>query len=322
MELLVVTGMSGAGKSTALAALEDLGFYCADNVPVPLLPQLVQLLVQTEADRRAAVGVDAREDSLLRHFSGVHQQLLAAGHRVEILFLDAPDDVLLRRYSETRRKHPMGELPAAIQRERELMTAFRARTTATIDTGTLRARELRHMIRDRYGSDGGLLHLVLMSFGFKSGIPSVADIVFDLRFLQNPYDVPELRPRTGLDASVARYVLDQPDAQTLLDQLEALLRFVVPRSVREGRSHLTVALGCTGGQHRSVAMTHALADRLQSPDRGEPLTRPPPRIVVRHRDLSAELAIEPIEPTAAQAGPIQDMAGEGRAGHGGLADRG
>lgn len=301
MEILVVTGMSGAGKSTALAALEDLGFYCADNVPVPLLPQLAQLLVETDAERRAAVGVDAREDSLLRHFSSVHAQLVTAGHRVEILFLDAPDDVLLRRYSETRRKHPMGELPAAIQRERELMTAFRARTTATIDTGTLRARELRQMVRDRYGADGGQLHLVLMSFGFKSGVPTVADMIFDLRFLQNPYDVPELRPRTGLDAPVAAYVLGQPDAQTLLGHLEGLLRFVVPRSVREGRSHLTVALGCTGGQHRSVAMIQALAERLLASDAGEPLTRPPPRIVVRHRDLSGEAAGD---------------AGEGRAGHG------
>lgn len=300
MEILVVTGMSGAGKSTALAALEDLGFYCADNLPVPLLPQLAQLLVETDAERRAAVGIDAREDSLLRHFSGVHAQLLAAGHRVEILFLDAPDDVLLRRYSETRRKHPMGELPAAIQRERELMLGFRARTTATLDTGTLRARELRQMIRDRYGSDGGLLHLVLMSFGFKSGVPAVADMMFDLRFLQNPYDVPELRPRSGLDAPVAAYVLGQPDAQTLLDQLETLLRFVVPRSVREGRSHLTVALGCTGGQHRSVAMIQALAERLQAAKDGEPLTRPPARIVVRHRDLHVD--------------PVGE--GEGRAGHG------
>ncbi len=300
MEILVVTGMSGAGKSTALAALEDLGFYCADNVPVPLLPQLAQLLVETDADRRAAVGVDAREDSLLRHFSGVHAQLVAAGHRVEILFLDAPDDVLLRRYSETRRKHPMGELPAAIQRERELMLGFRARTTATLDTGTLRARELRHMIRDRYGGASGLLHMVLMSFGFKSGVPTVADMIFDLRFLQNPYDVPELRPQTGLDAPVAAYVLGQPDAQVLLDHLEGLLRFVVPRSVREGRSHLTVALGCTGGQHRSVAMIQALAERLLSPREGALLTRPPPRIVVRHRDLPGDAA----------------ESAEGRAGHG------
>ena len=283
MEILVVTGMSGAGKSTALAALEDLGFYCADNVPVPLLPQLAQILVETDGSRRAAVGVDAREDSLLRDFAGVHQHLVSAGHRVEILFLDAPDEVLLRRYAETRRKHPMGELPAAIGRERDLMIAFKARTTATINTGTLRARELRQMIRDRYGADGGLLHLVLMSFGFKSGPPAVADMVFDLRFLQNPYDVHALRPRSGLDPEVADYVLSQPDAQTMLDHLEALLRFVAPRSMREGRSYLTVALGCTGGQHRSVAMIHALAERLQG---GEPLTRPPPRVVTRHRDLA------------------------------------
>jgi len=286
VEILVVTGMSGAGKSTALAALEDLGFYCADNVPVPLLPQLIQILVETDAERRAAVGVDAREDSLLRHFPGVHQHLVAAGHRVEILFLDAPDDVLLRRYSETRRKHPMGELPLAIQRERELMTPFKARTTATIDTGTVRARELRQMVRDRYGTTRGVLHLVLMSFGFKSGLPAVADMVFDLRFLANPYDVPALRHRTGQDADVADYVLSQPDAQALLDQLETLLRFVVPRTVREGRSYLTVALGCTGGQHRSVAMLEALRDRLLV---GEPLSRPLPHLVARHRDLVADV---------------------------------
>ena len=283
MKILVVTGMSGAGKSTALAALEDLGFYCADNVPVPLLPQLAEILVATDAGRRAAVGVDARGEALLRDFPGVHQHLVSLGHRVEILFLDAPDDVLLRRYSETRRKHPMGELPAAIGRERELMTPFKARTTATIDTGTLRARELRQLVRDRYGADGGVLHLVLMSFGFKSGPPAVADMILDLRFLQNPYDVHALRPRTGLDPEVAAYVLSQPDAQTMLDHLEALLRFVAPRSMREGRSYLTVALGCTGGQHRSVAMIQALAERLQT---GEPLTRPPPRFVVRHRDLA------------------------------------
>lgn len=281
MEILVVTGLSGAGKSTALAALEDLGFYCADNVPVPLLPALLQCLRETDAERRVAVGVDAREEALLRHFPGVQGELTAAGHRVEILFLEAPDDVLVRRYAETRRKHPMGELPQAIQLERALMTPFKARTTATIDTGNLRARELRHMIRDRYGTRG-VLHLVLMSFGFKSGLPAVADLVFDTRFLANPYDVHDLRPLTGTDPRVAEYVLRQPDAQTLLDHVAALLRFVVPRSVREGRSYLTIALGCTGGQHRSVALTEALATRLQH---GEPLSRPPPQVVVRHRDV-------------------------------------
>lgn len=281
MELLVVTGMSGAGKSTALAALADIGFYCVDNIPVLLLPQLVEVLAAEASERRIAVGIDAREAGHLGAFAGVHLQLVQAGHRVEILFLDAPDDVLVRRFAETRRRHPLGELPDAITAERESLRSLAARTTATIDTGRLRARELRQMIRDRY-SAASVLHLVLMSFGFKTGLPSFADLVFDVRFLANPYDVAALRPRTGLDAEVAEFVLGQTDAATLLDHLEGLLRFVVPRSVREGRSYLTVALGCTGGQHRSVALTEALARRLSG---GEPLSRPPPQLIIRHRDL-------------------------------------
>lgn len=282
MEVLIVTGMSGAGKSTVLAALEDLGFYCVDNLPVPLLPRLCELVADTQADRRVAVGIDAREPAYLRDFADAHQILGEAGHRLEILFLDAPTDVLVRRYSETRRKHPLGELPEAIDAERELLASIRARTTATIDTATLRARELRQMIRDRYATHG-VLHLVLMSFGFKSGLPSFADLVFDVRSLANPFDVPELRPQTGLDRAVADYVLLQEDAGALLDHMERLVRFVVPRSVREGRSYLTVALGCTGGQHRSVALVEALAFRLSA---GEPLSRPPPHLIVRHRDVS------------------------------------
>lgn len=281
MEILVVSGMSGAGKSTALDALEDLGCYCVDNVPVPLLPELVALVARTRGDRRVALGIDAREPAYLHDFAAVHQTLCESGHRVEILFLEAPTDVLVRRYSETRRKHPMGALPGAIDEERELLTPIRLRTTATIDTATLRARELRQMIRDRYGTRG-VLHLVLMSFGFKSGLPSFADLVFDVRCLQNPYDVPELRPRTGFDPEVATYVLGQADATVLLEHIERFLRFLVPRSVREGRSYLTVALGCTGGQHRSVALVEELAARLAA---GDPLTKPPPQLVVRHRDI-------------------------------------
>lgn len=290
MELLVVTGMSGAGKSTALAALADIGFYCVDNIPVLLLPQLVDVLAAEEAPRRIAVGIDAREVGHLGAFASVHLQLVQAGHRVEILFLDAPDDVLVRRFAETRRRHPLGELPDAITDERAGLRSLRARTTATIDTGGLRARELRQMIRDRY-SAASVLHLVLTSFGFKTGLPSFADLVFDVRFLANPYDVATLRPRTGLDAEVAAFVLGQTDAAVLLDHLEGLLRFVVPRSVREGRSYLTVALGCTGGQHRSVALTEALAQRLSA---GEPLSRPPPQLIIRHRDLPEAAAKETV----------------------------
>lgn len=281
MELLVVTGMSGAGKSTALAALADIGFYCVDNIPVQLVPQLVALQGRTEGDRRVAVGIDAREAGHLGAFPEVHAQLVQAGHRLEILFLDAPDDVLVRRFAETRRRHPLGELPDAIAAERASLRSLAARATATIDTGGQRARELRQMIRDRYG-EAPVLHLVLMSFGFKNGLPSVADVVHDVRFLANPYDVPELRPRTGLEPEVAEFVLTQPDARELLALVEAQLRFVVPRTVREGRSYLTVALGCTGGQHRSVALTEALARRLSA---GDALSSPPPQLVVRHRDL-------------------------------------
>lgn len=284
MELLVVTGMSGAGKSTALAALADIGFYCVDNIPVPLLPDLVALL--GPSGLRVAVGIDAREAGHLGAFPATHQQLVGLGHRVEVLFLEAPDDVLVRRFAETRRLHPLGELPHALTAERAGLRALRARTTATIDTGGLRARELRQMIRDRYGT-AAALHLVLTSFGFKAGLPSFADVVFDLRFLANPYDVPELRHRSGLERDVADFVLGQEDAQRLLDHMESLLRFMVPRSAREGRSYLTVALGCTGGQHRSVALTEALALRLQA---GEELSRPAPRLVVRHRDLPQERA--------------------------------
>ncbi|MCA9658101.1 MAG: RNase adapter RapZ [Myxococcales bacterium] len=281
MELLVVTGMSGAGKSTALDALEDLGFYCVDNVPVPLLPDLVALSAAHDSQRRVAVGVDAREPAYLRDFADVQLRLEEAGHSVEVLFLEAPTDVLVRRYSETRRKHPMGHLPQAIDEERELLRGLRTRTTATIDTATLKARELRRMIRDRYGTRG-VLHLVLMSFGFKSGLPTFADLVFDVRFLANPYYLPELRPLTGLDPQVSDYVLGQPEAGELLDHLERYLRFMVPGSVREGRSYLTAAIGCTGGQHRSVALTERLAARLSV---GEPLSRPPPQLIVRHRDI-------------------------------------
>lgn len=291
MELLVVTGMSGAGKSTALAALADIGFYCVDNIPVPLLPQLVALLAAGAQRRPIAVGIDVREVDYLGAFPSIHHQLAAAGHRVEILFLDAPDDVLVRRFTETRRRHPLGELPDAITAERASLRSLKARTTATIDTGTLRARELRQMIRDRYSLDS-VLHLVLVSFGFKTGLPSFADLVLDVRFLANPYDVPELRPRTGLEPQVAAYVLDQEDARAFLGHVEGLLRFIVPRSVREGRSYLTVALGCTGGQHRSVALTEALALRLSG---GEPLSRPPPQLVVRHRDLPQPLHGAPEE---------------------------
>lgn len=291
MEILVVTGMSGAGKSTCLRALEDLGFYCVDNLPVPMLPMLVETKAGVPggpriSPRRIAIGIDARAQDHLHAFSEVRRQLLDAGHTVEILFLEAPDSTIVRRFSETRRRHPMGELPEAITRERERLRELRALADSVIDSENLTSRQLRQLVRDRYATRGGALHLVLMSFGFKNGLPSEADLVFDARFLQNPFDVPELRAQGGFDDAVREYVLGQADAIELLDRIEGWLRFQAPATIREGRSYLTVALGCTGGQHRSVALIEALGRRLTD----TPVVEPAPVLAIRHRDLERALA--------------------------------
>lgn len=282
MDLLVVTGLSGAGKSTALRALEDSGFYCVDNLPVPMIPRLLEMVWREDGGRQdIAVGIDAREINHLDRFPEVLSGLRDQGNHVEILFLEAPTEVLVRRYSETRRRHPMGQLPEGIERERAHLRALRDRATNIFDTANLRGRQLRQLIRERYAM-GGVLSLNLMSFGFKNGLPPEADVVVDVRFLANPFDVAELRPLSGYDAPVVEYVLEQADAQTMLDKLEDLVRFLVPRTTREGRSYLTVAVGCTGGQHRSVALVEALNGRLRE---GEALSEPPARLSVRHRDV-------------------------------------
>jgi UPF0042 nucleotide-binding protein len=287
MEILVVTGLSGAGKSTCLRALEDLGYYCVDNLPVPMLPMLVETKAVPQASpRRFAIGMDAREQDYLHAFSEVRRQLLASCHNLEILFLEAPDSTIVRRFSETRRRHPMGQLPDAITRERERLRELRALADSVIDSENLTSRQLRQLVRDRYGTRGGSLNLVLMSFGFKNGLPSEADLVFDARFLQNPFDVPELRAQGGFDAPVRDFVIGQADAVELLDRVDGWLRFQAPATIREGRSYLTVALGCTGGQHRSVVLIEALGERLQS----KPVAEPPPVLTIRHRDLERALA--------------------------------
>jgi len=278
MDLLVISGLSGAGKSTVLHALEDIGMYCTDNVPVPLVPQLVEMVRRSGGQRPVAVGIDARDSQYLERFAEVRAELRSGGLGVEVLFVEASKSALVRRYSTTRRLHPMGQLPEGIDRERELLAPIRAEAALTIDTTDLNTGQLRRMVRDRY-SAGDQLRVALVSFGFRDGVPAEADVVLDARFLDNPFEVDELRPLSGLHEPVARHVLEQPDAQALLEHAESLVCFMVPRVIAEGRSHLTVALGCTGGQHRSVALVEALKDRLQAL---------PARLIVRHRDVGSK----------------------------------
>ncbi len=280
MDLLVVSGLSGGGKSTALRALEDVGMYCTDNVPVPLVPQLVEMVRRSDDSRPVAVGIDARDSQYLERFADVHRELTSSGLEVEVLFIEASNVSLVRRYSTTRRLHPMGHLPEGIDRERELLAPIREAAALCLDTTDLNARQLRQLVRDRYTGTG--LRVSLVSFGFRGGVPTQADVVLDVRFLSNPFEVDELRPLSGLHEPVARFVLDQPDAQTMLDHAESLVRFLVPRALAEGRSYLTVALGCTGGQHRSVAMVEALKGRLER-HLGEQAV--PARLLLRHRDV-------------------------------------
>ena len=276
MHILVVTGVSGGGKTTALRALEDVGYYCVDNLPLPLLPQFVQL-VATTGHKKIALVMDAREGEFLSGFRPEMLELQKKGHALEILFLDASDEVLLRRFSETRRRHPFrdDDLRAAIAHERQKLLPLREEAHAVIDTGELNVHQLKGVVQERYGRSETALSLTLLSFGFKYGIPVEADMVLDVRFLRNPYFEPALAKQTGLSTAVSDYVLRDADAQQFLTHLHKLIEFYIPRAQREGKSYATVAIGCTGGRHRSVAIVADLFNRLGA--------RYP--ITVRHREL-------------------------------------
>lgn len=264
MKLVVVTGVSGAGKSTALRALEDLGFYCADNLPIPLLPTFLDLLGAREDVKRAALVADARSGDFLDDSSAVLAKLRSAGHDIEVLFLDAPDDVIIRRFSETRRRHPLpgADIRQVIRLERKRLEPLRTEATTVVDTGSLTVHQLRGLMLERYAQAEARLQVTFLSFGFKHGPPAEADIVLDVRFLPNPFFVEALSPLSGREEPVRSYVLEQTETVDFLDRAAALLQLCLKGFAREGKSYATVAIGCTGGRHRSVVLAEELARRL------------------------------------------------------------
>ncbi|MGH3383299.1 MAG: RNase adapter RapZ [Nocardioidaceae bacterium] len=283
-DLVVVTGMSGAGRSTAAKVLEDLGYFVIDNIPPQLVPELVRLIRAEETgNSRIAVVVDVRSRWFFTALRGALEDLVASGQRLRLLFLEASDDVLVRRQEAVRRPHPLqgtGRLLDGILREREMLADLRGGADVIIDTSDLNVHQLAERVLTAFSDDGEVrLTATVMSFGFKYGIPVDADLVVDMRFLPNPYWDPALRPHSGLDDDVREYVTGQPDAQAFLDGYERVLQTMTAGYLREGKRFVTVAVGCTGGKHRSVAMSEALAQRLR--DAGVPT-------LVVHRDLGRE----------------------------------
>jgi UPF0042 nucleotide-binding protein len=284
-QVVILTGVSGSGKSTALRALEDAGFYCIDNLPIVFLDKLLELSGHTAGEiSRIALVVDARESRFLGEAPRIIDEVRKLGNDVQVLFLDASDESLVRRYSETRRRHPLagegGTVPDGIAAERLALAGLRAIADEVVDTTTLNVHELKRLVARRFAAaDGARLGVTLVSFGFRFGIPAHADLVLDVRFLPNPFFVPELKPHPGTDPRVAGFVLGQPDAKAFLDRLGELLGFLLPRYRTEGKSYLTIAIGCTGGRHRSVALAAALAQRLEAA--GQPVR-------LWHRDVEKE----------------------------------
>jgi UPF0042 nucleotide-binding protein len=269
-QLMVVTGLSGAGKSQAIRALEDLGFFCIDNLPIALIPTFVDLTVRDEeARRRVAVVVDVREGANLSQLPAVYRTLKRRTDvQATLIFLEAKTEALVRRFSETRRPHPLGRGKSAaegVAEEQRRLAPIRKLADHVLDTTRLTVHDLRRQILALGGGEATTtaLSVTLISFAFKRGVPTDADLLFDVRFLKNPYFVPGLRPLSGLDRKVARYVLGVPEAKRFMTLTTSLMRFLLPQYVAEGKAYLTVAIGCTGGQHRSVAIAEALGRALR-----------------------------------------------------------
>lgn len=282
LRLVLVTGLSGAGKTRAMRFLEDLGYFCVDNLPASLLPKFVELVsTASPSHERAAVCVDARSGEELRRLPAYLDEAAERGGTAEILFLDCDDVVVIERYSESRRRHPAAEgtsVEDGIRREREWLDTIRGRADYVLDTTSMSLPELRERVGEIFSSDrtGAQLSVTVLSFGFKFGVPHEADLVFDVRFLPNPFYEDDLRDHTGLEVDVRQYILDNADAVEFLERIRSLLKFLLPRYTAEPKSYLTIAVGCTGGQHRSVALAQEIGIMLRDLN---------VQVRVRHREL-------------------------------------
>ena len=287
MKFVILTGMSGAGKSTAIKMMEDIGYYCVDNLPIALLEKFVELSsLQENAElQKVAVGIDIRNGQALEEIRDVLARIKKKKVHYEILFLDAEDSVLVKRYKETRRNHPLSggdRVDKGIEEERKRLAFLKESADYIIDTSQLLTRELKAELDKIFvqNQDYKNLFITILSFGFKYGIPADSDLVFDVRFLPNPYYVEGLRAKTGNDKEIQDYVFQYEEAHTILDKLEDMLKFLIPNYIAEGKNQLVISIGCTGGKHRSVTLAHALYERL-SGQKGYGLK-------IEHRDIGKD----------------------------------
>ncbi len=284
MKFVIVTGMSGAGKSTTLKMLEDLGYFCVDNLPVPLIEKFAELTYDPNSElSKVAIGIDIRTG--LRQIEPTLQRLKQQGCVYEILFMDCNDEILIKRFKETRRNHPYatnGRVEEGIEKERSELQYLKRNATYIFDTSQLLTRELKAEVDNVFAKNKGFknLFITVLSFGYKYGIPNDADLVFDVRFLPNPYYIEELKRKTGNDPEVQEYVMSHPESGTFLDKLEDMLLFLMPNYVLEGKNQLVIAIGCTGGKHRSVTLANKIYDRLKSKDQYG--------IRIEHRDIEKD----------------------------------
>lgn len=285
MRFVIVTGISGAGKTTVLKFLEDISFYCVDNMPPALMPKFAELCFEQNSEiDKVALGIDIRGGKLFSDFFENLSLLKKEGYEYEILFLDAEDTSLIKRYKETRRSHPLskgGSIESGIQKERTLLEEVKKKATYIIDTTNILTRELKEQLNHIFVENKNFESLIITicSFGFKYGIPVDSDLVFDVRFLPNPFYLPELKELTGNDAPVSNYVMDFEDSKIFLDKLTDMVEFLIPRYIKEGKNQLIISIGCTGGKHRSVTLANGLYHRLENKNHS---------LLLKHNDIEKD----------------------------------